>query len=83
LTKIQIGLPKIQNFMPKKEINRLKVVLVEQKRTNKWLSKQMGKNISTISQWCTNERQPSLETFVEIAIVLDVDIKDLLNSTKL
>ncbi len=64
-------------------INRLKVVLVEQKRTNKWLSEQMGKNISTISQWCTNERQPSLETFVEIAIVLDVEIKDLLNSTKL
>lgn len=65
-----------------KEINRLKVVLVEQKRTGKWLAEAIGKNEATISRWCTNETQPSLETLVEVAKVLDIDVKDLLISTK-
>lgn len=65
-----------------KEINRLKVVLVEQKRTGKWLAETLGKNEATISRWCTNESQPSLETLVEIANVLNVDVKDLLVSNK-
>ena len=65
-----------------KEINRLKVVLVEQKRTGKWLAETLEMNEATISRLCTNESQPSLETLVNNAIVLDVDLKDLLISTK-
>lgn len=65
-----------------KQINRLKVVLVEQNRTGKWLAEILNKNEATVSRWCTNETQPSLETLVEIAKALSVDIKDLLVSTK-
>lgn len=65
-----------------KEINRLKVVLVEKKRTGKWLAETLGKNEATISRWCTNETQPSLDTLLEIARALDVDIKELLVSSK-
>ena len=68
--------------MAKKSINRLKVVLVEQGRTNKWLAEKLGKNTATVSRWCTNEMQPSLVTMIEIAEVLNIDIKDLLHSTK-
>ena len=68
--------------MAKKAINRIKVVLVEEGRTNKWLAEKLAKNTSTVSRWCTNEMQPSLETLVEIAAVLNVDVKDLLVSTK-
>lgn len=60
------------------DINRLKVVLAEKKRTNKWLSEQVGKDPATISKWCTNTLQPNLETLVAIAKALDVDVKDLL-----
>ncbi|MCG6188665.1 helix-turn-helix transcriptional regulator [Maribellus maritimus] len=63
-------------------MNRLKVVLVEQQRTGKWLAETLGRNEATVSRWCTNETQPSLETLSEIAKILDVDIKDLLVSTK-
>ena len=66
----------------KKEINRIRVVLAEKNRANKWLAKQIDKTPVTISKWCSNTTQPSLETLTEIAKVLDVDIKDLLNSTK-
>ena len=65
-----------------KDINRIKVVLVEKKRTNKWLAEQLGKDPATVSKWCTNTSQPGLETLLQIANVLDVDVKDLLNSTK-
>lgn len=65
-----------------KEINRLKVVLVEQKRTGKWLAETLGKNEATVSRWCTNETQPSLDTLWEIANALNVDIKELLVSSK-
>lgn len=68
--------------MAKKAINRLKVVLVEQGRTNKWLAEKLGKNTTTVSRWCTNEMQPSLEKLTEIAEVLGVDVRELLNSTK-
>ncbi|MDR0430243.1 MAG: helix-turn-helix transcriptional regulator [Tannerellaceae bacterium] len=64
-----------------KQINRLKVVLVEQNKTGKWLAETLGKNEATVSRWCTNESQPSLETLVKIANVLNVDVKDLLVST--
>lgn len=62
------------------DLNRIKVVLVEQKRTSKWLAEQLGKNQATISKWCTNTSQPDLHTLKKIAEVLNVDIKDLLNS---
>ena len=65
-----------------KDINRLKVVLAEKKRTNKWLSEQLGKDQATDSKWCTNNVQPSLEMLLKIAEVLDVDVKELLHSSK-
>jgi len=64
------------------EINRLKVALAETRRKNKWLAEQIGKDESTISQWCTNARQPSLESLYKVANALDIDIRDLLNPTK-
>ena len=68
--------------MAKKAINRLKVVLVEEGRTNKWLAEKINKNTATISRWCTNEMQPSLETLVRIAEILDVDVRELIVPTK-
>ena len=65
-----------------KEINRIKVVLVEKKRTNKWLAEQLGKDPGTISKWCTNTMQPNLETLVEIAKCLDVEPGDLLRKNQ-
>ena len=65
----------------KKDINRLKVVLVEKKRTNKWLAEQLGKDPGTISKWCTNTLQPNLETLTQIESILDVDVRELLWST--
>lgn len=59
-------------------INRLKIVLAEQNRKGKWLAEQLGKNEATISRWCSNSAQPSLEMLVKIASVLDVNTKDLL-----
>lgn len=64
------------------KINRLKVVLAEKNKTNRWLAEQLGKSEVTISRWCTNEVQPSMETFLQMAKLLNIDIKDLLNSTK-
>ena len=64
-----------------KDINRLKVVLAEKKRTNKWLAEQLGKDPATVSKWCTNIAQPSLETLIEIAKVLDVDARELIAPT--
>ena len=68
--------------MHKLEINRIKVVLAEKRKKSKWLAEVIGKDESTISQWCTNSRQPSLETLTQIAKALNVDIKDLLKPTK-
>lgn len=65
-----------------KDINRLKVVLAENKRTNKWLAEQLGKDPATVSKWCTNSAQPGLETLLEIAKILEIDVKELLNSTR-
>jgi len=68
--------------MTKKGINRLKAVLAEQGLTNKWLAEQLEKNETTISRWCTNEVQPSMDTLVMIAKLLGVDVRELINSTK-
>ena len=64
------------------QINRLKVVLVEQGRTGKWLATQLGKDPSTISLWCSNKIQPSLETLDKIATLLGVDRRELINKSK-
>ena len=62
------------------DINRLKVVLAEKKRTNKWLCKQLGVSPSTVSKWCTNSSQPDLQTLVKIAKLLEVSVEDLLRT---
>lgn len=63
------------------DINRLELVLVEKKGTNKWLSEQFGINPSTVSKFCTNF-QPDLKTLIKIASLLEVNVQDLLNSPK-
>lgn len=68
--------------MNKKAINRLKVVLVEQGKTNKWLAEKLDKNETTVSRWCTNEVQPSLETLIQISELLHIDVKELIISNK-
>lgn len=65
-----------------RERNRIRVVLAELNKKNKWLADELGKNQTTVSQWCNNARQPSIETLAEIASALDVDIRQLLNPTK-
>lgn len=62
-------------------INRIKVVLAEKEVTGKWLAEHLGKDCSTVSKWCTNSSQPSIETLLQIAELLKVDVKDLLNSS--
>ncbi len=64
------------------DLNRLKVVLVEKKKTSKWLAEELGKNPSTVSKWCTNVSQPDLYTLNTIADLLDVDISDLINCNR-
>ena len=68
--------------MSHKAINRIKVVLVEEGRTNKWFADKLGKNTTTVSRWCTNDMQPSLDTLFEIAELLKVDVRELIASTK-
>lgn len=68
------------NTMAKNDLNRLKVVLVEQHKTSKWLADQMGKDPATISKWCTNKAQPSLETIKRIAEILQIKMSDLVSN---
>ena len=65
-----------------KDLNRIKVVLAEQEKTNRWLAEQLGKTEHTISRWCHNKSQPSVAQLNEIANVLNVDIRSLITSTK-
>lgn len=65
-----------------KEINRIKAVLIEQNKTGKWLADNLGKDAATVSRWCTNNAQPSIETFTRIAELLEVDLSELFNKTK-
>ena len=60
------------------DVNRIKLVLVEKKRTSKWLSEQMGVNPSTVSKWCTNTWQPDITSLLRISDLLEVDIKELI-----
>ena len=66
-----------------KNVNLLKVVLVERRKTGKWLAEQLGKDPSTVSKWCSNTTQPSLDMLVNIAKLLEVDIKELINEKDL
>lgn len=63
-------------------INRIKAVLAEQRRTNKWLAEQLDKDQATVSKWCTNTAQPGLETLMKIAECLDIDMRELIVRTK-
>ncbi len=65
-----------------KPINRIKVVLAEKQKTGKWLAEQLGKAPATISRWCSNSIQPSIETFSKIAELLNVDVRMLFNKSK-
>ena len=65
-----------------KDINRIKVMLVECKRTSKWLAEQLGKDPATVSKWCTNTSQPGLETLLKIANLLNVDVRELIIKSK-
>lgn len=64
------------------KINRLKVVLVEKEKSEKWLADQLGKSTCTVSKWCSNTTQPDLQTLDKIAKLLDVNVKELLNDTE-
>jgi len=68
--------------MESQKINRIKIALVENGKTGKWLAEQVGKNEATISRWCSNKMQPSLDTLVRISELLDIDVKDLIVSNK-
>ena len=68
--------------MEVQKINRIKVALVENGKTGKWLAEQIGKNEATVSRWCSNRMQPSLDTLFRISEVLGIDVKDLIVSNK-
>lgn len=63
--------------MANKDLNKLKVVLADKKRTNKWLAEQLGKDQTTISKWCTNTSQPGLASLMKISELLEVDLTEL------
>ncbi len=65
-----------------KNINRIKAALADRQKTNKWLAEQLDKDPATVSKWCTNSCQPSLETLVKIAEILDLELNDLVRFTK-
>lgn len=64
--------------MASKNLNRIKVVLADKQRTNKWLAEQLGKDKTTISKWCTNSSQPDLESLMKTAKLLNVEVTELL-----
>ncbi len=64
--------------MANKQLNRIKVILADRQRTNKWLAEQLGKDKTTISKWCTNSSQPDLESLIKTARLLEVEVTDLL-----
>ncbi len=72
----------IAKKMASQKINRIKVVLVENGKTGKWLAEQVGKNEATVSRWCSNKMQPSLDMLVKIAELLNVDARELINCRK-
>ena len=73
---------KQSKYLMKEAINRIKVVLADKNKTNKWLAEQLGKDPATVSKWCTNTSQPGVETLIDIARALDVEVGDLLRVSK-
>jgi putative transcriptional regulator len=69
--------------MPKQKFNRIKIILAEKDKSAKWLAEVINKDKSTVSRWCTNDMQPTIETFYEIAKLLDVDVRELFVPSKL
>jgi transcriptional regulator with XRE-family HTH domain len=69
-------------FCPMPRYNRIRIVLAEQDKKSAWLAEQLGYNKSTVSRWCSNTMQPDMESLFKIAAVLDVDVRELLVSTK-
>lgn len=80
--KVELYLICAQKYNNMVELNRIKVVLVEKKRTSKWLAQELGKSACSVSKWCTNASQPDLHTLAKIAEVLEVDIRELLVGNK-
>lgn len=68
--------------MSKRRYNRIKIVLAEKEQSAKWLAEQLKRDKSTVSRWCTNDMQPSVDTFYEIARILDVEVRELFVATK-
>jgi len=68
--------------MPKQKFNRIKIILAEKDKSAKWLAEVINKDKSTVSRWCTNDMQPTIETFYEIAKLLDVDVRELFVPSK-
>lgn len=68
--------------MSKQRYNRIKIVLAENEKSAKWLADQLGKDKSTVSRWCTNDMQPPIDTFYEIAKILDVEVRELFVASK-
>lgn len=68
--------------MTKQRYNRIKAILVEKEKSAKWLAEQLERDKSTVSRWCTNDMQPTIETFYEIAKKLDVDVRELFVPSK-
>ncbi len=68
--------------MSKKRYNRIKIVLAEEERSAKWLAEQLDRDKSTVSRWCTNDMQPPIDMFYEIAEILDIEVRDLFVATK-
>lgn len=68
--------------MEKKSLNRIKIVLAQKEKSNKWLASKLNVNPTTVSQWCRNKTQPSLETFFAIAKLLDIEVRKLIQPTK-
>lgn len=68
--------------MSKPKYNRIKIVLAEKEKSAKWLAEKLDRDKSTVSRWCTNDMQPTIETFYKIAEVLDVEVRELFVATK-
>lgn len=68
----------MNNMANNKALNRIKVVLAEKQKSNKWLAEQLGKGPATISKWCTNSAQPSLDNLIDIAKCLEVGVNELI-----
>lgn len=69
--------------MASQSINRIKVALAEQNKTNRWLAEQMGKSEITISRWVQNKTQPSLEQLLQVASFLSISPRDLINEVNM